>query len=92
MDNPLFIHLGDQLFFEPSLRLISKEFDTYVRPTPDMTEYFIKSGIKVMTDEKIFDCDVIVTRVELLPDVLPKTKADIISVNTFFSQYATQSF
>ena len=82
LDNPLFIHLGDQLFFEPAIRLISKEFDTCVRPTPDMTEYFIKSGTKVMTDEKIFDCDVIVTRVELLPDVLPKTKADIISVNT----------
>ncbi len=82
LDNPLFIHLGDQLFFEPAIRLISKDFDTYVRPTLDMTEYFIKSGIKIMTDEKIFDCDVIVTRVELLPDVLSKTKADIISVNT----------
>jgi hypothetical protein len=82
LDNPLFIHLGDQLFFEPALRLISREFDTYIRPTSDMVEYFIKSGAKVITDEKIFDCDVIVTRNELLSEVLLKTKIDIISVNT----------
>ncbi len=83
LDNPFFIHLGDQLFFEPALRLITGKFDAYIKPTPDMAEYFIKSGAKVITNEKIFDCDMIVTREELLPEVLSKTKADIISINTF---------
>jgi hypothetical protein len=83
LDNPFFIHLGDQLFFEPALRLITRKFDAYIKPTPDMAEYFIKSGAKVITDEKIFDCDVIVTREELFSEVLSKTKSDIISINTF---------
>jgi len=82
LDNPLFVHLGDQLFFEPALRLTKNNFDTYISPTPDMSEYFIKSGAKVINDSEIFNCDIIVTREELLHDVLSKTKADIIAINT----------
>lgn len=82
LDNPLFIHLGDQFFFEPALRLTAKKFDVYIRSTPDMAEYFVMSGAKVINDEKIFDCDILITREELLPDVLRRTQADIISINT----------
>ena len=82
LDNQLFIHLGDQFFFEPALRLTAKKFDVYIRPTPDMAEYFVMSGAKVINDEKIFDGDILITREELLPDVLHRTRADIISINT----------
>jgi hypothetical protein len=82
LDNPLFIHLCDQLFFEPALRLTKNNFDTCIRPTPEMLEYFINSGAKVINDGEIFNCDIIVTREELLPDVLPRTKANIIAINT----------
>lgn len=85
LDNPLFIHLGDQLFFEPAIRLTKNNFDTCIRPTPDMLEYFIKSGAKVINDGEIFNCDIIVTREELLPDVLSRTKANIIAINTLAS-------
>ncbi len=40
LDNPLFIHLGDQLLFEPALRFVQNELETHIRPTPVMTEYF----------------------------------------------------
>lgn len=82
LDNSLFIHLGDQLFFEPVLRLLANQYDTSIRPTPDMTEYFTMSGKQVIRNDKIFDCDILVTREELLPDVVKKTRADIISINT----------
>lgn len=82
LDNPLFIHLGDQLFFEPALRLVASHFNTCIRPTPDMVEYFAMSGAKVVSDETIFDCDILVTREELLPDISGKTRADILSINT----------
>lgn len=82
LDNRLFIHLGDQLFFEPAIRLTGDNFDVCVKPSSDMTEYFIESGAKVITDENIFGSDIIVTREELLYEVLPKTKADIIVINT----------
>jgi len=82
LDKPLFIHLGDQLFFEPVVRLLMKDLDVYIRLAPEMTEYFVKSGAKVINDEKIFACDILVTRDELLPDVLFKTQADILSINT----------
>jgi len=82
LDNPLFIHLGDQLFFEPVLRLAGKKYGTCIRPTSEMAEYFSMSGAKVVRDEHIFDCDLLITREELLPDVIKETRADIISLNT----------
>lgn len=82
LDNPLFIHLGDQLFFEPALRLAAQKYDTSIRPTSEMAEYFTMAGAKVVSDENIFDCDILITREELLPDVVNKTGADIITINT----------
>lgn len=85
LDNPTFIHLGDQLFFEPAVRLLAGTFKTCIRPTPAMTEYFTNCGAHVVKDDEIFNCDVIVTRDELLTDVIPKAKgkADIVSINTY---------
>lgn len=80
-DNPLFIHLGDQLLLEPALRFVQNEYETYVRPTPVMTEYFIKSGAQIASNEKIFECDCLVTRDELFSEASSKTNANIISIN-----------
>ena len=44
LDNPTFIHLGDQLFFEPAVRLLAGTFDTCIRPTSAMMEYFTHCG------------------------------------------------
>lgn len=82
LDNPLFVHLGDQLFFEPVLRLLSMKYEVYIKPTNAMAEYFAYSRAKLITDERIFDCDVIITRGELLSELMIKTKKPIICVNT----------
>jgi len=48
-----------------------------------MLEYFINSGAKVINDGEIFNCDFIVTREELLPDVFDREqKQTLIAINT----------
>jgi len=60
------VHLGDTLWFEPIIRLLSKYYDIAICPMPLMRFYFIKLGYKVIAVNEIGDDSMLVTFRELM--------------------------
>ena len=77
LGDSLLTHLGDQLFFEPAIRLCCESRSVMVFPTPGMSDYFSRLGITVVSESELFACDLVVTRRELLPDVIGKARTII---------------
>ncbi len=54
MSNPLHVHIGDQLFLEPTIRACrDRGIPVVVAPTPSMRQYFAAAGYEIVTPDVV---------------------------------------
>lgn len=83
--NPTFMHLGDHVFFEPTIKLINdlKDFEVNVLPTKMMIDYFKNSNLKVIDSLDDISNALIITRPEFCLE-LENINMDKLYINTAF--------
>ncbi|MGL6099617.1 MAG: hypothetical protein ACRC0G_08315 [Fusobacteriaceae bacterium] len=64
LNNSYYAHLGDQLFFEPLLNMLNKNYDVVISPTKVMQNYFIELGYSVDLEPNFENYDLIITRTD----------------------------
>ncbi len=73
--NPDYIHLGDQLFYEPMARtLLASGKRVYLAPIPAMRSYFAGLGYPLCESSAAQSCDVVVTPIWALPEQRPEER------------------
>ncbi|WP_024304073.1 hypothetical protein [Pseudogulbenkiania sp. MAI-1] len=73
--DPAYIHLGDQLFYEPMVRaLLASGKDVCFAPIPAMRGYFGGLGYPLSEPEEARACDVVITPVWALPQHPAETR------------------
>lgn len=65
LNYPLFIHLGDTLWFEPIARLLQMKYTVVIYCNPSIEFYFRDLEYGVINCDQILSTDTIVTRAEL---------------------------
>lgn len=65
LNNTVYAHLGDQLFFEPLVKqLKNRGFEVIISPTKAMEEYFEKLGYRVERKPDLRCFDLVITRAD----------------------------
>ena len=84
LDNKALVHVGDHLFFEPIIKFFeNNNIDTYVCASEIMSDYFKEVGHKVSNKNDIFQCDLVISPIQLAFYLIDQKKTNVVFLDTY---------